>query len=374
MQCAGFILALAAGLPGAFPIGDSAWFGSPGIAPRQCKSLLSPNGSYRLSFPAVASDSCNYRAVTITDLKGRILYQDSEEFSFVTSGEVCLAWDDLTVWVYSNGNAYYYGPYATQTQNRSWMQTFYGEAHRVFQDIPAPPPWLFPGYSGMHGDPDDIPPANEGFIVNDSGYGWSCRFEYFPVRSDLAFIRRVVMDDMRVVEAFFARSAENEFFTRGDDPGWTDWVINGSVSVLPAPEGFCTARASWWEYTGGAHGNDESTLYRYARSTAPGTGLEWVVTGTSDLLADSAELVLLSDLVVDSLIGRLGPDCDEDWVRQGAGPTWGNYSDLVPVPDSTGALAGFSVSFSPYEVGPYFSGPQTVFIPLDLLRRRNVQR
>lgn len=100
----------------------------------------------------------------------------------------------------------------------------------------------------------------------------------------------------------------------------------------------------------------------------------WVRIGTMELITDSTELVLLSNLVVDSLIRRLGPDCDEDWVRRGAGPTWGNYSNLVPVPDSTGALAGFRVFFSSYEVAAYFRGPQTVFIPIDLLRRRDVQR
>lgn len=370
-----FLLALAAGLPGTFPVGDAGWFGSPGVSPRQCKSLLSPNGSYRLSFPVVVSDSCSYRAVTITDLKGRILYQGSEEFSFGTSGDVCLAWDDLTVWVYCHdGYAYFYCPCETRTQNRSWDRRYYGEVHRVFQDIPAPPPWLLPGYSGMHGDPDGIPPANEGFVVEDAGYGWSCRFEYSPVQYDLAFIRSVVMDDMRLVEASFARSAEDEYFQWRNDPGWTDWVIDGTMSMLPSPEGFCTARASWWEFTGGAHGYDESTLYRYARSATPGAGIEWVRIGTRDLIADSTELVLLSSLVVDSLIRRLGEDCDENWVRLGAGPTWGNYSDLVPVADSTGALTGFIVSFSSDEVGPYFSGPQTVFIPVDLLRRQDVQR
>lgn len=267
-----FILALAAGLRGSSHIGDAGWFGSPGVSPRQSKSLLSPNGSYLLSFPVVTSDSCSYRAVTITDLKGRILYQDREEFSFETSGDICLAWDDLVVWVLSHGYAYRYGPYETQTQNRSWIQSSYGEAHLVNQDIPEPPPWVWPTCSGMHGDPDQVPPAEEGFMVNDSGYGWSCRFEYFPVRSDLAFIRSVVMDDMRLLEANLARSAEDEYFQFHKDPGWMDWVIDGSMSMEPSPEGFCTARASWWEYTGGVHGNDESTLYRYARCSTPGPG------------------------------------------------------------------------------------------------------
>jgi hypothetical protein len=310
--------------------------------------------------------------VTITDLKGTILYQDSEEFSFGTTGDVCLAWDDLAVWVYCHdGYAYCYDPCETR---RSWDRRCYGEAHRVYQNIPEPPPWLMPGYPEMHGDPDDILPANEGFVVDDSGCGWSCRFEYFPVRSDLAFIRSVVMDDMRVVEALFARSAEDEFFKWHDDPGWTDRVIIGAMSMVPAPEGFCTALASWWEYTGGAHGNNNNTLYRYVEIAAPDAGIEWVRIGTRDLIADSTELVLLSGLVVDSLVRRLGPDCDEDWVRQGAGPIWGNYANLVPVPDSTGTLAGFGVSFSSYAVAPYLAGPQTVFIPVDLLGRQDVQR
>jgi len=309
--------------------------------------------------------------VTITDTKGNILHQDSREFSFGTRGDVYLAWEGEIVWVYcSAGWVYFYEPCETRTQDRTWRQCSYGEPQQVFQGVPAPPPWLLPGYNGMHGDPDETPPAHEAFTVNDSGHGWWCRFEYPPVQSDLAFIRPVIMNEMRLIEAGFARAAEDEFYQWRDDPGWTDWVIDGSMYILPAPEGFCTAFASWWEYTGGAHGNDRSTLYRYVISSALCPDPDWVRIGTRELVADSTELVLLSALVLDTLFRRLGPECDVDWLRQGAGPTWDNYSNLVPVPDSTGALTGFSVSFSSYEVGPYSSGPQAVFIPIGLLGRQ----
>lgn len=370
------LLALAAGLPGAFPTGDAGWFGSPGIAPRQSKTLLSPDGSHRLSFPVVSSDSCTFRAVTITDCKGRLLYQDSPEFSFGSQGDIFLAWDEQTVWaLLSDGLAYYYEYLPRGTRSGpSWRQCFYGEAHRLFQDLPEPPPWLWPDYPGMHGNPNSVPPADEGFVVNDSGPGWSYRFEYFPVPSDPAFIRSVVMDDMRSFEAHFARAAEDDFSRWGDDPGWTDWVVDGTVSMVPAPEGFCTVIASWMEYTGGAHCNDGSTLYRYAGSATSGSETKWTRIGTRDLIADSTELVLLSGLVVDSLVRQLGQGCDKSWVRRGAGPTWDNYANLVPVPDSTGALAGFSVSFPSYAVAPFFAGPQAVFIPVALLGRHDVQR
>ena len=41
---------------------------------------------------------------------------------------------------------------------------------------------------------------------------------------------------------------------------------------------------------------------------------------------------------------------------------------LYPVPDSEGALAGFTVRFTEYAVGPYCFGQQEVFVPLGLLR------
>ncbi|HRY61720.1 MAG TPA: hypothetical protein P5266_05930, partial [Candidatus Fermentibacter sp.] len=72
--------------------------------------------------------------------------------------------------------------------------------------------------------------------------------------------------------------------------------------------------------------------------------------GTEDLLADSAELVALSALVVESLAESLGEFADMDWIMEGAGPSWSNYGDLMPVPDSTGALAGFDIWFPDYRV------------------------
>ena len=96
--------------------------------------------------------------------------------------------------------------------------------------------------------------------------------------------------------------------------------------------------------------------------------MPWAGIGTRDILADSTELVALSALVVDSLTESLGEFADTDWIMRGAGPEWGNYDLLMPVPDSTGALAGFSVMFPDYSVAPYVAGPQEVFIPIELLR------
>jgi hypothetical protein len=57
-----------------------------------------------------------------------------------------------------------------------------------------------------------------------------------------------------------------------------------------------------------------------------------------------------------------------DWLRRGAGPFWQNYTMVYPVPDSTGALAGFTVRFPEYGVGPYCFGQQEVYVPIRFLR------
>jgi hypothetical protein len=110
-------------------------------------------------------------------------------------------------------------------------------------------------------------------------------------------------------------------------------------------------------------------LYRYATSPGPDGSVTWSPIGTRDILADSVELAALSAIVTDSLAERLGPDADMDWIIQGAGPEWGNYDQLIPVPDPSGALAGFRVVFPSYCVAAFAYGPQEVFVPIGLLRQ-----
>jgi len=204
--------------------------------------------------------------------------------------------------------------------------------------------------------------------VTEAGPGWTFEFEIPPLPEDLGWLGDRVMEDLRDIRAGFAASAGEEYSAWGTDPSWFDWSFDGSLSILPAPDGFLCARADWWSYTGGAHGNEGSILYRYAVSTGEDGATTWAALSTRDILADSAELAELSRLVVDTLAARLGSDSDEGWILEGAGPEWSNYSLLRPVPDSTGALAGFGIVFESYAVAPYACGPQEVFVPVGLLR------
>jgi hypothetical protein len=210
--------------------------------------------------------------------------------------------------------------------------------------------------------------SSEGFTVSDAGPGWTFEFEYPPIETELCWVRAEVMEDIQEIKADFSTLAEHEFAAYGEDEFWIDWFMEGSMTLVPAPEGYMTVSASWWDFSGGAHGNEGALLYRFARSVQGDGTFSWEEIGTEDLLADSAELVELSRLVVDTLAARLGLATDRDWIMEGAGPEWGNYSLLRPVPDSTGALAGFSTLFPSYRVAPYACGPQEVFIPIGLLR------
>lgn len=208
----------------------------------------------------------------------------------------------------------------------------------------------------------------EAVTVSDSGPGWTLEFGVPPLPGELLWLRETVMEDLGEIGADFTTAAEEEHAEWGEDPSWFDWQLEGSLSVLPAPEGFLCATASWWSYTGGAHGNESMILYRYAGSGGEGGLPIWTAVSTEDLLADSLELVALSRMVVDTLAARLGSSTDPEWILEGAGPEWGNYSLLRPVPDSSGGLAGFSTCFPSYSVAPYSCGPQEVFIPVGLLR------
>ncbi|MDM7992351.1 MAG: hypothetical protein QUS11_03485 [Candidatus Fermentibacter sp.] len=202
--------------------------------------------------------------------------------------------------------------------------------------------------------------------VADSGHGWSYNFMYPPVEPGLEFLWAEAVTDMEDVRISFANSADSTL-PAGELEEWESWMIEGGMSLLPAPDGFAVATCEYWWFTGGAHGMNNTILYRYALEGGP-VLLNWAAIDSRDLLADSAELVRFSAIVCDTLEARLGPEPDMEWILRGAGPYWENYSMLWPVPDSSGALAGFTVRFAEYAVSPYCFGQQEVFIPLELLR------
>jgi hypothetical protein len=205
-------------------------------------------------------------------------------------------------------------------------------------------------------------------LIENSGPGWEFSLSCPEMPSDLGFLRDLVIESMTGTMWEFAEYAVADFAEWGGDPGFMTRSMEACMSLPPAPEGMLTASCSWWDYSGGAHGNTGYRLWRFEQDWNSGVPVPWAGIGTRDILADSAELVALSALVVDSLARTLGECSDTGWIMEGAGPEWGNYELLIPVPDSSGALAGFSIHFPAYSVAPYVAGPQDVFIPIGLLR------
>ncbi len=205
-----------------------------------------------------------------------------------------------------------------------------------------------------------------GGTIADSGRGWSYSFEFPPAEPGLEFLWAEAVIDMEEIRIPFESEAVS-YFSDLEPETWEQWIIEGGMKVLPSPDGMAVALCEYWWFTGGAHGLNNTILYRYALEGAPGSQ-DWVEIDSRDLLADSAELVRFSEVVIDSLELRLGPEPDMEWILRGAGPYWQNYSMLYPVPDSSGALAGFTVRFAEYAVGPYCFGQQEVHVPIRLLR------
>ena len=211
-----------------------------------------------------------------------------------------------------------------------------------------------------------VPDFEDAITLADSGHGWTYSFDFPAVVPGLEFIWDRVYSDMEERRAGNADRACAEF-PEGPLQPWQLLTIDGRMRLLPSPDGMVTAMSEYHEYLGGAHGADHTIVYRYALSGGPGSQ-SWVEIDSRELLADSAELVRLAGIVCDTLEARFGPEPDRKWIHRGTGPYWENYSMLYPVPDSSGALAGFTVRFGEYAVGPYCIGQQEVFVPLDLLR------
>ena len=211
-----------------------------------------------------------------------------------------------------------------------------------------------------------VPDFENAVTVVDSGHGWTYSFDYPQVVPGLEFIWYRAYSDMDERRVSFADEA-GSVLPEGRLEQWESWIMEGGMSLLSSPDGMATAMCEYWVFTGGAHGMNNSILYRYSLSGGPGSQ-DWIEIDSRDLLADSAELVRFSAIVCDTLKVRLGPDPDREWILRGAGPYWENYSLLYPVPESSGALAGFTVRFAEYAVGPFCFGQQEVFVPLALLR------
>jgi hypothetical protein len=330
------------------------------VSPDKLQPLPSPNGAYFLTVPVeVDGEGVPVWMVTIADSAGEVLYRrlgpdHSERMPF-------LAWDrENRAWVhFIDVRLDCFG-----LDSGRWERVYSGEPGICREGVESPAE-LFPSYWKTVGELSSALPET---LMVDSGPGWRFSLSCPEIPAGLAFIRDLVVGDMMEMKLEYASNAEAEFADWGDEEDFMTWTIDAAMSLLPAPDGMLTAVCDWWEYSGGAHGNTGTRLYRFRSERDSGGPVPWVGIGTRDILADSAELVALSALVVDSLAKVLNGDADMGWIMEGAGPEWSNYELLIPVPDSSGALAGFSIQFPEYSVAPYVSGPQEVCIPIGLLR------
>lgn len=323
--------------------------------------LPSPDGQYLLSgYLSVEAEGMIGWSIQIADTTGRIRMRPAGPGIY---DDVCSFWDEAgRAWVYSTRNREIicFGPtpsgWAEIYRNNQWKLV---DGFVAPRNLSLPRPW-----SRIDSPPEMLPER----VIEDSGPGWEYRFELPGIPSDLSFLRGLVQNEMASKIDWFVSEAESRFDEYGDDPGYIPWTLDISTGLPWVPEGMLAVSCSWWDYTGGAHGNSGSECWLFGYDGEPTDSPPWTVIGTEDLLADSAELVALSALVVESLAESLGEFADMDWIMEGAGPSWSNYGDLMPVPDSTGALAGFDIWFPDYRVAPYAAGPQYVYIPIELLR------
>lgn len=111
-------------------------------------------------------------------------------------------------------------------------------------------------------------------------------------------------------------------------------------------------------FTGGAHSNNQAESFTFLRPDGHRVFL-------AEIFAGSKALRKISALATKDLIDRIGgPDgmTDEDWIRQGAGAFWENFSTFVLTPNE------LVLHFQEYQVAAYAAGAQEGRIPLSALK------
>lgn len=344
----------------------SAGDGLPPLPP-----LPSPDGRYLLSpITRLDSEGVEIWVILIADTTGSVVMSLPGP-DYCSDGDLHMAWDDMgRAWIYFEPlqeiMCYAAGP-------DGWTMVYRNDAGKYREGF-TPPDDLYPPVPGDQAADrsgsraGDRPATLPELLIEESGPGWEYSLSCPSIPSDIAFLRDLVIEEMAAMKDGFSSNAEAGYADWGGDSDYMTWTLEASMGIPPVPEGMLAATCGWYEYSGGAHGNTANRCWLFEHDEESMTSLPWTMIGPEDLLADSAELVALSALIVDSLAESLGEFADMDWIMRGAGPEWGNYNLMLPVPDSIGALAGFSVCFPDYSVAPYVAGPREVFIPIGLLR------
>jgi hypothetical protein len=196
---------------------------------------------------------------------------------------------------------------------------------------------------------DSTSPALQDTSMVYEGEGFSIEIRYPQAALELPEIGDSLLA--------FSAGVEEPFrdLLAGRSPEEMDWSLTVYFSHMPSPRGLVCILASIYEYTGGAHAMnwDVSFVYDLEKEMfiAPVT-----------LLGDSTAFAAFASAACDTLLMRFAGEFDAAWIESGTAPTDLNYQALLPIPDSTGGIAGFSVVFSPYQVAPYAYGSQEVLI------------
>ena len=110
------------------------------------------------------------------------------------------------------------------------------------------------------------------------------------------------------------------------------------------------------DYTGGAHPNSYYRTFTFDLAQTRVLIVDDLFVNTADALA------VISPIVQQDLLARLGDMSDATWIEQGTGLIPENYQNFAITPDE---LIFF---FPPYQVAAYAAGPQEVAIPLSQIR------
>jgi hypothetical protein len=196
---------------------------------------------------------------------------------------------------------------------------------------------------------DSISPVLLDTSMVYEGQGFSIEVRYPPVALEIPGIGDSLSAYSDRVEGPFRAMLEER------SPEEMGWSLSVYYSHLPSPSGLVCILASIYEYSGGAHGMnwDVSFVYDLERRA---------FIDPVSLLGDSTSFASFASAARDTLLARFSVDADTAWVEQGTVPASQNYQALLPVPDSTGGIAGFRVVFSPYQVAPYAFGSQEVLV------------
>lgn len=121
-----------------------------------------------------------------------------------------------------------------------------------------------------------------------------------------------------------------------------------------ADRNFISLLFSFYEFTGGAHGNTATAAFNYDLQRGRLVGL-------GELFKPGANyLKVISDYCISEL-KKLNLS-DDEWIRNGAGPKPENYDSWNITPQ------GLRITFDAYQAAAYAAGPQEVLVPYSLLK------